>query len=115
MLAFRLFLAAFLLVLLVYTGVVVGAHGLQLFAVFFGDIAALTWPGQFNLDFLGFLLLSGLWVLWRNDFSAVSLPLAACAVLGGMGFLAVYLLFLISRARGDIVHVLLGAHSPLNQ
>lgn len=39
----------------------VGAsHAWNLFPVFFGDIAAMTWAGQFNADFTGFLLLSGL-------------------------------------------------------
>ena len=86
-------------------------HGLNLFTVFFGDMAAMTWPGQFNLDFFGFLLLSGIWVLWRNDFRPISYPLALAAVLGGMGFLCIYLLYLIARSKGDIAHVLLGGHS----
>lgn len=112
MLGLRIFLVLFLLFLLAYTGIVVSDQGLGLIPIFFGDIAALTWPGQFNLDFLGFLLLSGLWVLWRNGFSALSFPLALFAALGGMVFLSIYLLFLLSRARGDFVHVLLGVHSP---
>ena len=45
-----------------YTAVVVAHHGLDLFSVFFGDIAKLMWPGQFNLDFTCLLLLSALWV-----------------------------------------------------
>ena len=51
MAAFRVFLVVFLLILLVYTAIVAGDEGLNLFAVFFGDMAAVNWPGQFNLDF----------------------------------------------------------------
>jgi len=107
---FRLFLVSFLAVLAIYTLVVAMEHGLGLFAIFFGDMASLNWPGQFNLDFFGFLLLSGIWVLWRNGFAPVAYPLALVAVLGGMGFLTIYLLFLISRSKGDIAHVILGVH-----
>jgi hypothetical protein len=32
-------------------------------------MAAMTWPGQFNFDFLCFLTLSGLWLAWRHHFS----------------------------------------------
>ena len=108
---FRVFLVAFLALLAVYTLVIVAHHGVNLFAVFFGDIAAMTWPGQFNLDFFGFLLLSGIWVLWRNDFRPISYPLALAAVTGGMVFLCSYLLYLIARSNGDIAHVILGGHS----
>ena len=55
--------------------------------IFFGDMAKFTWPGQFNLDFTTFLMLSGLWVAWRHHFSASGLILGAIAVVGGMLFL----------------------------
>ena len=51
---FPLLLFIMLLVLVGYTGVVVGAHGLNLLPVFFGDIAKMAWPGQFNVDFLSY-------------------------------------------------------------
>ena len=37
----------------------------------------MTWPGQFNFDFFGFLILSATWTAWRNQFSA--LGVRACA------------------------------------
>jgi hypothetical protein len=89
---------------------VVGSrHGWDLLPIFFGDIAALGWNGQFNLDFLGFLLLSGLWVAWRHHFSAAGLALGLVAVFGGMLFLSIYLLVALAQARGDAAALLLGA------
>ncbi len=105
---FRLFLIAFLLILFAYTSVTVANHGLNLLPIFFGDMAKMEWPGQFNLDFFGFLLLSGIWTAWRNHFSAGGLALAVVAVLGGMAFLSVYLLYLISKTGGDIRVIMLG-------
>ncbi|MDZ4372940.1 MAG: hypothetical protein U1C74_16140 [Phenylobacterium sp.] len=108
MIAFRVLLGLLWLALAAYTGVVVAAHGLNLLPVFFGDIARGGWPGQFNLDFLCFLILSALWTAWRNGFSAGALLLAVLAFFGGAGFLLPYLLYLSVRARGDMAAVLLG-------
>lgn len=105
---FRLFLITFLLILFAYTSVTVANHGLNLLPIFFGDMAKMEWPGQFNLDFFGFLLLSGIWTAWRNHFSAAGLAMAVVAVLFGMSFLTIYLLYLISRTNGDIRVIMLG-------
>lgn len=108
MTAFRIFLITFLIVLLVYTLIVAASHGTDLFSVFFGDMRAMNWPGQFNLDFMGFLMLSGLWVVWRNDFTPMSFVLGFLAFIGGMTFLPVYLLFLSFKTNGNIAQMLLG-------
>ncbi|WP_288987754.1 hypothetical protein [uncultured Sphingopyxis sp.] len=105
---FRLLLAICLVVIIAYTGVTIAHHGWNLLPVFFGDMAAMSWPGQFNLDFFCFLLLSGLWTAWRGHFSAVSLLLGLVAVFGGMLFLSLYLLWLSYRCRGDARAMLLG-------
>ncbi|MEG3180884.1 hypothetical protein [Sphingomonas sp. LT1P40] len=99
------------IVLAGYTAVVIGEHGLNLLPIFFGDIAQLVWPGQFNLDFLCFLILSALWTAWRNGFSAVGLALAPVALLGGAGFLLPYLLWLSVREGGDVRRVMLGVNA----
>ncbi len=101
MAAFRALLAAIFLVVVVYTIPVVANHGLfTLFGVFFGDMARMEWPGQFNLDFLGFLILSGSWLAWRHEFSPAGLALGVGGVLLGAPFLAAYL-FLVSRQVDD--------------
>ncbi|MGY2733171.1 hypothetical protein ACVWYO_000845 [Sphingomonas sp. UYP23] len=108
MVAFRGFLVAAWVVLVAYTGIVVARHGLGFLPVFFGDIAAGQWPGQFNLDFSCFLLLSALWTAWRNSFSIVGMVLAIIAFVGGAGFLLPYLAVLTITTRGDMASVLLG-------
>lgn len=106
--AFQLFLLACLVVIVGYTSVTIANHGWNLLPIFFGDMAAMGWPGQFNLDFFCFLLLSGLWVSWRGGFKPAAIGLGVVAVFGGMLFLSIYLLVLLSRSGGDIRRVLLG-------
>jgi len=73
--AFRILLVAIFSAISLYTIPVVLIHGLELLSVFFGDIGKMGWPGQFNLDFLGFLVLSAFWTAWRNNFSIPGLVL----------------------------------------
>ncbi len=81
---------------------------MNLLPVFFGDIGAMGWPGQFNLDFLGLLMLSALWTAWRNEFTPKGLLLGLLALLFGAPFLAICLLALSAQTRGDIREMLLG-------
>ena len=108
MTAFRVFLVVLWAIIVVYTGLVMVNHGTGLLAVFFGDMAAMGWPGQFNLDFLFMLMLSGLWVAWRHRFSSAGLLLALLAVFLGSLFLTTYLFIVSSQAKGDMKEVLLG-------
>ena len=108
MTAFRALIMVLWLGLAGYTAVVVSQHGIGLLPIFFGDIATLGWPGQFNLDFLCFLILSALWTAWRSGFSATGLLLAVPAFFGGAGFLLPYLLILTFREKGDLVRVMIG-------
>lgn len=108
MLFFRGLLVLMLAVLSVYTALVIASHGWDLLSVFFGDIAAMAWPGQFNLDFMGFLILSALWTAWRHNFSALGVALSVVAFFGGMAFLTIYLLVESFRAQGDFRAILLG-------
>ena len=84
MLFFRIFLLAIIFVVGVYTFPVVMDYGLlSLFPNFFGEIGQLNWQGQFNLDFFTFLLLSGFWLVWRNQFSPLGFVLGLGGVLLG--------------------------------
>ena len=105
---FRAFLVAMWLCITVYTAIVVQAHGLTLFSCFFGDMGKLNWAGQFNLDFMFMLSLSGLWTAWRHEFSGAGVALGLLAFFGGASFLSVYLLVLLAQNRGDLHKVLLG-------
>jgi hypothetical protein len=106
--AFRIYLAIVIASLGTYTVIVGFNHGWNLLPIFFGDIAARTWPGQFNSDFMMFLSLSALWLAWRHRFSATGLALAVLGFFGGMMFLAPYLLVASLRADGDVGVLLLG-------
>lgn len=106
--AFRFLLAMMMVGILGITGVVGYRHGWNLLPIFFGDMAALTWPGQFNFDFMCFLILSGLWLAWRHHFSPGGLLLGVLGVLGGIVLLAPYLLFSSFKANGDKKVLLLG-------
>lgn len=109
MLLFRGLLILLFLLLATYTAIVISNHGWNLLAVFFGDMKAMTWPGQFNLDFMGFLSLSALWTAWRHHFSPLGLALAIVAFFGGMAFLTIYLLGVSYQVKGDVRALLLGA------
>lgn len=104
----RLFLVVIVVGVSGYTAITIANHGFGLFPIFFGDMADMTWRGQFNLDFLCFLLLSGLWVAWRHHFSPTGLALGFAAVNLGAPYLAAYLLIASYQTGGDIKAVLLG-------
>lgn len=108
MAAFRVLLVAILAIISIYTGITVANHGLWLLPVFFGDMANMGWPGQFNLDFMFMLTLAACWVAWRHRFSGKGLGLALLTLSFGSMFLAIYLLVLIRQAQGNMREVLLG-------
>jgi hypothetical protein len=105
---FRVFLAVIFVSIVAYTAVTIANHGWNLLPVFFGDMRAMAWPGQFNFDFMGFLLLSGFWVAWRHQFSAGGLILGLLAILGGIMFLSLYLFIASYTSKGNVQELLMG-------
>ncbi|MEO0348983.1 MAG: hypothetical protein AAF282_02920 [Cyanobacteria bacterium P01_A01_bin.15] len=105
---FRSVLVLMTVSIVAYTLITGVNHGWNLFPLFFGEIAAMTWSGQFNLDFTCFLALSGLWIAWRHQFSPDGLALGLVATVGGIVVLAPYLLFATFQANGDMNVLLLG-------
>jgi hypothetical protein len=105
---FRSILVVIFVAIASYTAVVVRHHGMGLFGVFLGDMGRVEWPGQFNLDFLCMLTLSGLWVSWRHRFSRPGLALGVGAFFGGALFLSAYLFVESFRAKGDVTALLIG-------
>ena len=106
--AFRILLIIFIVGILGFTGIVIFNHGWNLLPIFLGDMAAMTWPGQFNFDFLCFLTLSGLWLAWRHHFSLGGVILGVLGLFGGIMILAPYLLLASYKANGDMKILLLG-------
>lgn len=111
MTGFRVALTVFLVCLLPYTLVTGLTQGWNLVPVFLGDLFAVTWRGQFNLDFLTFLLLAAFWVSWHDGFSLRAMGLSVLTVCLGMSFLAAYLLYLSVRTGGDSHVLLLGVRA----
>ena len=108
MTAFRTLLAAMFVAITAYTSVTIGRHGWNLLPVFFADMATMAWPGQFNLDFMCFLILSGLWMAWRHEFSPTGLALGLLGFVGGTPVLSAYLFIVSRQADGDWAALLLG-------
>lgn len=106
--AFRALLALLCLAIVVYTVRVAGEHGMNLLPIFFSDIAAMDWHGQFNLDFMSLLTLSGLWLAWRHHFSPGGIVLGLLGLFGGGAVLTTYLFIASFSARGDVKVLLLG-------
>lgn len=96
------------LALLAYTYFAFQNEGANLLQIFLQNIKSLNWNGQFNLDFLCYLMLSGLWIMWRNKFSTKSIALGLVATTLGTIVFAPYILFLMFQENGDIKKVLTG-------
>jgi hypothetical protein len=107
---FKLLLVVQTIGLLIYTFLAYRAEGPDLFNVFIVNINSLTWTGQFNLDFLCYLILSGLWIMWRSKFDPKSIIIGIIAMILGIVFFAPYILWLLMIENGDISRVLIGKH-----
>lgn len=105
---FRVFLVAQTLVISAYMYAVGERHGWSFFPTFVGDIVRISWPGQFNLDFTLVLSICAIWVFWRNRNSNVRYLLAVAMLLGGILFLAPYLIYLSYKCRGDVQKIVAG-------
>lgn len=105
----RIVVIVLFVLLAIYTAVVMANHGTGFGPVFMGDLYAMNWSGQFNLDFFTYVLLSSLWIAWRHAFSPLGIVLALIGLIGGMLYFAIYLLVAMSRANGDMHALLLGA------
>ena len=106
--ALRAFLCVYLVALSIYSVVTISNQGWNLFPFFFGDMLAMGWAGQFNFDFMGFLGLSAIWTIWRNEFTVKGFGLGLLAFFGGMMFLSIYLLYLSYTCESGVKQMLLG-------
>ena len=104
----RLLLAAIIATIGGYTVLVVANHGWNFLPVYFGDIAKMGWPGQFNMDFSALLVLGSVWLMWRHHFSPLGLLFGLVIFVGGAPFLCSYLLVASFQTNGDVKELLLG-------
>lgn len=94
-----------------FTLTAVQQDGFDLVTPFFTPILAMTWPGQFHIDFVCYLVLSGMWMAWRSGFSGGGIALGILAPPLGILFFAPYLLYLLSKSDGNVRSVILGVHA----
>lgn len=94
--------------LLTYTFFAYQTEGADLISVFAQNVFSLNWSGQFNLDFLCYLTLSGIWIMWRNKFSNKSILLGVAAMILGILLFAPYLFWLTNKENGEIKRILIG-------
>lgn len=109
MLFYRIFLIIIFVAMAVYTAPVVLNHGLNILPIFFGDMAEMAWPGQFNFDFHLMLSMSAFYTGWRErGVRGVFLGLLAYGL--GASFLSAYL-FVKSLDATDISDALISRRS----
>lgn len=101
-------LIAFFLLVLGYTLAVALPNNFDLLTPFLNNITTISWSGQFNLDFSAYLTLSGLWIMYRHQFSGSGIVLGLAAMVLGILLFAPYVLFQLREAKGDIPTLLLG-------
>jgi len=107
----RTVLIVYFIAVAALTVTAVNDSGWTLVDVFIGNILALNWSGQFNVDFAAYLTLSAIWIGWRHNFSATGIALMPLAQVGGILFLTPYLLWAIANTGGDPVKLLIGDRS----
>lgn len=105
--ALFVFLLLITMVALGYTGVVIHKQGWGFLQEALINLGSLTWDGQFTLDFVAYLLLSGCWVAWRHRWSWPGIGMALLCVLLGIIVFAPYVMYWWYRQEGR-VEALLG-------
>jgi hypothetical protein len=108
MTGFQILLVAIIAIVGIYTGFVIAEYGVDFLSPFYADIAKLGWPGQFNMDFLAFLFLGSLWLMWRHHFSPPGRLLGIAIFIGGAPFLCGYLLVILLKDKANMAELLLG-------
>ena len=107
----RIFLIVATVAIYLMTAVAIGSHGINWPAVAIGDLRALDWRSQFDLDFILYLLLFAGWVAWREGGTARGYAFGVVSVVMGGMFGFPYLLWAIHRAQGDPRQVFLGSRA----
>ncbi len=108
---FRYALIAMMVLIVAFTAAAIANGGINLITPFLTPILALSWQGQFNIDFACYLVLSGIWMAWRGGFSKGSIALGVLAPPLGILFFAPYLIYLVCQSNDDPRQLLLGVHA----
>lgn len=101
-------LITFFLLVLGYTLAVALPNNFDLLTPFLSNITSISWSGQFNLDFSAYLTLSGLWIMYRHQFSGKGIAMGLAAMVLGILLFAPYVWYQLRKAKGDLPTLLLG-------
>lgn len=93
----------------IYTTFVVLDHGVNFVPEYIGNIVAMNWAGQFQIDFSCYLILSALWIGWRHRFSGAGIALSMMGLVGGILFFSAYLVVISVIEKGDVASLVLGS------
>jgi hypothetical protein len=99
------------ILLLVYTAFAVRNEGWGFLQIAVSNIGSLTWSGQFALDFACYLMLSGIWIMWRGGFQSKSIFIGIVAMILGIVVFAPFVIYLLGKEKGDLKKVILGQHT----
>lgn len=99
------------LLILVSTAAAVKTEGWNFMHPFLAAMRYWNWNAQFLTDFTCYLLLSGIWIMWRHGFTPQAISGGLLAMVLGFLVFAPYLLFLLLRSKGDVHWVLTGTSS----
>ncbi len=94
--------------LLLYTAIAIQNDGFNFVERFQEFAFSMKWIGQFTLDFQCYLILSAVWITWRNKFTINSILFAIIAMILGIIVFAPYFIYLIQKEKGDMTKVLIG-------
>jgi len=106
---FRLVLVVMFVAMLIFTVRVIGVQGIN-----FVNYAVLTgWQGQFNYDFVCFIVLVSIWIMWRHNFSIKGIVLGLITPFGGILYLAPYLFIISILAKDNSVEFFIGKNKQI--
>ncbi len=105
---FRAYVAILFVTIATYTAIVMSTHGADFVPEFIAAVTAMTWTGQFNMDFMIYLGISAIWIAWRHQFTPAGLVLAFFGLVGGALFFLPYLFIVAGKANGNAALLLLG-------
>jgi len=111
MTALRCFLLVSTVAIYLITFVVSVSYGINWPAVAVGDILALNWRSQFNMDFVIHLFLLVTWICWREGFTAKGFAFGFLSIVMGGMFGFPYILYATYVAKGDPKALLLGSRA----
>lgn len=104
----RIFLLASTVSIYLFTYFALSESGINWPAVAIGDILALNWRSQFDIDLVIHLLLLATWISWREGFSLKGHVFGVLSIVMGGMFSFPYLIYATYAAKGDPKAVLLG-------